>query len=132
MREHTFDKPVRKGAVVSRLHEGEGTAVVMIVRNRLRDIDSGAHRYEIADPTLTGYHTYRHEDFVECFRNTDITWTGSGKPIQDDLIRDAYQTLHEKYDEHSYTVVHEREDGELVPAGLQCPHCKKRKGANDD
>ncbi len=122
-RENVMDHPVRKGAILRRRHEQEGTQVLVEVIARKRDVDTGEYEYDLTDPTRTDYYTYRAEDLEFCFADTGLTNT-EPKARMDEEIRTLYADLHDEHDEHSYHEVHE--DGE--PAGEQCYGCLKRRG----
>lgn len=112
-----------ENAVLWRRHDGEGTAKLVVVTKRLEDLDDGHREYELTDPTNTSIWRYREADLADCFWDTGLR-RESAKAVMDDRIREVYQRVCE----HSFSEVHTRRDGELVPDGEQCIHCRLRRG----
>lgn len=120
---HIGDK-VAQDAVLWRRHDAEGTEKLVIVTKRLEDMDDGHREYELTDPTATNYYRYREEDVADCFWDTGLR-CDEIKGVMDDRIGEVYQRVCD----HSFSEVHTEVDGEYVPDGEQCIHCRKRRGS---
>ena len=115
-----------EGEVLWRRHDMEGTTKLVIVTKRLEDMDDGHREYELWDPTYTEKWQYREEDLADLFWSTGL-YDRHSEGVGNEEIREAYQWVCD----HIYREVHtENEDGELVPDGEQCIHCRKRRDSS--
>lgn len=109
-----------QGSVLWRRHAMEPTRKLVIVHNVLEDVDDGHREYILQDPTHTEVYRYREEDLADCFWDTGLD-DRELRGIGNDEVREAYQQVCR----HSFSEVHRRmDDGELVPDGKRCIHCK--------
>ena len=120
MSENDIEHPIRKGAILRCTSGHENVEPVVSVEQRLQDIDEGHYWYELCCPTLTGYYSYRDEEIGELFEDTGITHDGvehCRKPIEDDRVRELYQSLCN----HSWNAVHDPDT--LESNGFMCSGC---------
>jgi len=99
--------------------ERENVEPLLVVHQRLRDIDSSHYEYELSDPSKTGYYQYHQDDVDDLFRDTGVT-SDELKPIADDEVRELYQSIHD----HTWR---ETNDGSML-----CIHCKLHIPYPDD
>jgi len=111
--------PVREGAMLRCTSEAENVAPLLVVNQRLNDIDNEHYEYEHCDPSKTGYYQYRQEEVDDLFVDTGLT-SDELKPIVDDEICELYQSLHD----HSWS--------DTASGSLLCIHCRKRAPYPED
>lgn len=115
-----------EGSVLWRRHAGESVSRMVVVTNVLEDLDDGHREYRLQDPTYTSVWMYREDDLADCFWDTGLD-DHHLEGLANDELREAWQHVCE----HRFRMVYRREDGELVPAGEQCPNCRKWADGDD-
>lgn len=89
----SINNKAHTGSILWRRNRTEGTTKIVEVLQCLQDDDDGHREYILTDVTRTEEWRYPQEELVECFYDTGLNNTTTGKAITDDRIRELHDRL---------------------------------------